>query len=163
MLSEKETKNPVPGAEGVPPAPGDAISAEPGVGARPTGPTPGKGGTPAAPGIVRPGILVPEVSRGRPRGWRGLLPRFGRSRESFPYDGAPDLRQADTIGYGGCNICFNACPAKFYLKDGRVIGITGNDEDPLWRGRVCPKVQSETQLFTNPHRLLYPLRRVGAR
>src|SRR6478672_3233342 len=108
-------------------------------------------------------VGVPLVSRGKPRGWRGLITRLGRSREEFPNTGAPSLREANTVGYGGCNICFNACPAKFYLEAGRVIGVSGNDDDPHWRGRCCPKVQSQSALFNSPHRLLHPLKRIGVR
>jgi anaerobic selenocysteine-containing dehydrogenase/MinD superfamily P-loop ATPase len=64
---------------------------------------------------------------------------------------------------GGCNICFNACPIKFHLRGNKVVNIYGNDEDPVFQGRVCPKSQMTLQMYNNPHRLQRPLKRVGKR
>lgn len=64
---------------------------------------------------------------------------------------------------GGCNICFNGCPIKYHLRGDRVVNIYGNDEDPVFQGRVCPKSQMTLQLYNNPHRLTQPLKRVGKR
>ena len=64
---------------------------------------------------------------------------------------------------GGCNICFNGCPVKYHLRGNEVVNIYGNDDDPVFAGRVCPKSQMSLQLYNNPHRLLTPLKRVGKR
>ena len=64
---------------------------------------------------------------------------------------------------GGCNICFNACTVKFHLQGNQVVNIMGNDEDPVFRGRLCPKSQMTLQLYNNPMRLTRPLKRIGAR
>jgi Fe-S-cluster-containing dehydrogenase component len=64
---------------------------------------------------------------------------------------------------GGCNICFNACPIKYHLRGNEVVNIYGNDEDPVFQGRVCPKSQMTLQMYNNPHRLIRPLKRVGKR
>ena len=62
---------------------------------------------------------------------------------------------------GGCNICFNACPLTFELKEGEVTNIYGTPEDPIFQGHVCPKSQMTLQMYENPQRLLNPLKRVG--
>jgi len=80
-----------------------------------------------------------------------------------PYRTAREDRRPDRIEPGACNICFNGCPVKFHIRDGKVVGITGNDEEPVFRGRVCPKSQMTLQLYNNPDRLTRPLRRVGPR
>ena len=64
---------------------------------------------------------------------------------------------------GGCNICFNACPITYELRDGQVTNIYGTKDDPIFGGRICPKSQMTLQMYGNPDRLLKPLKRVGER
>ena len=64
---------------------------------------------------------------------------------------------------GGCNICFNGCPVKYHLRGDKVVNVYGNDEDPVFQGRICPKSQMTVQLYDNPHRLTRPLKRCGKR
>ena len=82
-----------------------------------------------------------------------------------PYrqDSTQNARQRTAIVPGGCNICFNACTVKYHLQDDQVVNILGNDEDPVFRGRVCPKSQMTLQLYNNPLRLKRPLKRIGDR
>jgi anaerobic selenocysteine-containing dehydrogenase/Fe-S-cluster-containing hydrogenase component 2 len=82
---------------------------------------------------------------------------------AFPYRASREARQPDAVVPGGCNICFNCCPTQYHLKDGRVVRVTGNEADPLWKGRVCPKSQFLLQLYNSNDRLTQPLKRVGAR
>lgn len=93
----------------------------------------------------------------------GKLPHLGSSRELYPYRGAPPIWEADRVESGGCNICFNSCSVRYYLKGNRVIAITGNPDDPVFHGRVCPKAQMQIQQFYSPHRLTHPLKRTGER
>jgi len=85
------------------------------------------------------------------------------STPEFPYRLPRDEVQADRVVPGGCNICFNCCSTKFHFKGERLVRITGNDEDPVLKGRVCPKSQLTLQLYHNEHRLLHPMKRIGAR
>ncbi len=80
-----------------------------------------------------------------------------------PYRAPRADRTADRVVPGGCNICFNGCPLKFHLKGDTVVGISGNDEDPNFQGRICPKSQMTLQLYNNERRLTQPLKRVGGR
>jgi anaerobic selenocysteine-containing dehydrogenase/Fe-S-cluster-containing dehydrogenase component len=82
---------------------------------------------------------------------------------SAPYLMTRDERAPDRIVPGGCNICFNGCPVKFHIKGNTVVGITGNDDDPIFQGRICPKSQMTLQMYNSPHRLTSPLKRVGKR
>ena len=82
---------------------------------------------------------------------------------NFPYRVSRHERQADRIIPGGCNICFNCCTVKFHLLGKKLVNITGNPEDPLFKGKVCPKSQMTLQLYNNKDRLQSPLKRVGKR
>jgi anaerobic selenocysteine-containing dehydrogenase/Fe-S-cluster-containing dehydrogenase component len=85
------------------------------------------------------------------------------SRPAFPYGESRADAAPDRVVPGGCNICFNCCSTKFHFRNDRLVKITGNDEDPLLQGRVCPKSQLTLQMYHSEHRLLYPQKRVGAR
>jgi len=75
---------------------------------------------------------------------------------SAPYRAMPSEDEARIVP-GGCNICFNACTVKYHLRGERVVNVMGNDEDPVFRGRICPKSQMTLQLYNNPLRLTQPL------
>lgn len=81
----------------------------------------------------------------------------------FPYGSTREDREPDEVVPGGCNICFNCCSTQYHLKDGKVIRVTGNEDDPLWKGKVCPKSQFLLQLYNSKERLTQPLKRVGKR
>jgi len=81
----------------------------------------------------------------------------------FPYRSERAERAPDAVVPGGCNICFNCCPTHYHLKDGKVIRVTGNEDDPQWKGKVCPKSQFLLQLHNSRERLTRPLKRVGER
>jgi len=85
------------------------------------------------------------------------------SSPAFPYRLERKDAEADRVEPGGCNICFNCCSTKFHFRGKELVKITGNDEDPLLQGRVCPKSQLTLQLYHSEHRLLHPLKRVGER
>ena len=82
---------------------------------------------------------------------------------AFPYRAERADRQPDQVVAGGCNVCFNCCPTHYHLKNGKVVRVTGNEDDPQWRGKVCPKSQFLLQLHNSPDRLTQPLKRVGKR
>lgn len=113
---------------------------------------PGPG--PAAPDRLAdrhpPALLTDPDSRKRLNASHALAPY--RRDNSAP---------ADEIRPGGCHICFNACTLKFHLRDGELVNILGNDDDPVFQGRICPKSQMTLQLYRNPERLTRPLKRVG--
>ncbi len=88
---------------------------------------------------------------------------FEEKGPRFPYLQDKKTLQADRVLPGGCNFCFNCCSAKFHFQGERLINVTGNEEDPVLNGKLCPKAQFALQMHHNEHRLLHPLKRVGAR
>lgn len=101
----------------------------------------------------QPAIQAPQMAGGKPR----------REDAEYPYGAPRDERKIDRVEPGGCNICFNACTLKFHFSGEKIVRITGNEEDPVLGGRICPKSQMTLQAYENPHRLTSPLKRVGER
>lgn len=89
--------------------------------------------------------------------------KFETEPSVYPYKTTRAERTPDRVEPGGCNICFNACTTKFHFKGDKLVKITGNDEDPMLEGRVCPKSQLSLQLYSSEKRLTQPLKRVGKR
>jgi len=82
---------------------------------------------------------------------------------SYPYGFPRSERKVDRVEPGGCNICFNSCTTKFHFHGDKLVKVTGNEEDPILEGRVCPKSQLSLQLYSSKDRLTQPLKRVGER
>ncbi|RMG41995.1 MAG: hypothetical protein D6725_00380 [Planctomycetota bacterium] len=64
---------------------------------------------------------------------------------------------------GMCQLCSTVCGIIGYVKDGRLLKIEGNPKDPNSRGHLCARGQAGLNHQYHPERLLYPLKRVGAR
>ena len=64
---------------------------------------------------------------------------------------------------GMCQLCSSVCGIIGYVKDGRLIKVEGNPNDPNSRGYLCARGQAALNHQYHPERLLYPLRRVGKR
>ncbi|MEL6906387.1 MAG: molybdopterin-dependent oxidoreductase, partial [Planctomycetota bacterium] len=62
-----------------------------------------------------------------------------------------------------CQLCSTVCGITGIVKDGRIIKVEGNPNDPNSRGRLCARGQAALNHQYHPERLLYPLRRVGPR
>lgn len=62
-----------------------------------------------------------------------------------------------------CRACIAACGVIATVKNGRVIKVEGNPEDPMTKGRLCAKGLSGIHALYNPNRNKYPLIRVGER
>ena len=48
------------------------------------------------------------------------------------------------------------------VEGDRVLRITGDAEDPISRGYICPKAAALADLYEDPDRLRQPVRRVGS-
>jgi thiosulfate reductase / polysulfide reductase chain A len=62
-----------------------------------------------------------------------------------------------------CDICFWKCGAIAYVNDGKLWKIEGNPEDPLSRGRLCPRGTGGVGAHYDPDRLKSPLIRRNER
>jgi thiosulfate reductase/polysulfide reductase chain A len=56
-----------------------------------------------------------------------------------------------------CDMCFWKCGAIAYVRDGRLWKIEGNPDDPLSRGRLCPRGTGGVGAHFDPDRLKAPL------
>ncbi len=77
----------------------------------------------------------------------------------------PDVtkyKDAETV-HGMCQLCSTVCGITGYVKDGRLLKIEGNPNDPNSRGKLCARGHAGLNHLYHPERLLYPMRRVGKR
>lgn len=62
-----------------------------------------------------------------------------------------------------CRACIAFCPAKGYLRNGRLIKVEGLEGSRRNEGRICLKAISQPQMVYHPRKLKYPMKRVGER
>jgi anaerobic selenocysteine-containing dehydrogenase len=62
-----------------------------------------------------------------------------------------------------CWQCVTRCPIIGYLENGRLVKIEGNPLSSRTRGKLCARGQAGVNQLYDPDRLLFPLKRVGAR
>lgn len=80
---------------------------------------------------------------------------------SFDYTTNSAALSPDRVVASACQFCNSLCRLQVQVKQGRIIGITGEKDDPVQRGELCPKADMMTQLVYNPRRLTRPLKRVS--
>ncbi len=68
-----------------------------------------------------------------------------------------------TIVKSVCLNCSTVCGIQGYVIDGRLVKVGGNPEDPNNGKSLCAKGQSGPTINTYADRLMFPLKRVGAR
>ena len=69
--------------------------------------------------------------------------------------------QPDAIVPSACQFCNSLCRLNVHLKDGRIIDVVGEKNDPVQDGGICVKGPMMAQLVYNRFRLHTPLKRVG--
>jgi thiosulfate reductase/polysulfide reductase chain A len=90
----------------------------------------------------------------------GALAAAARALGGSPKSGAePGVRRVPTF----CDLCFWKCNAIATVRDGRLWKIEGNPDDPLSRGRLCPRGTGGIGAHFDPDRLQTPLVRRRAR
>jgi len=70
----------------------------------------------------------------------------------------PRTATADRVVQSVCPYCAVGCGQRVYVKDEKVIGIEGDPDSPVSRGRLCPKGAASEQLVNAPsrqHEVLY--------
>lgn len=60
-----------------------------------------------------------------------------------------------------CTLCEAACGIVVETDGRKVVSVRGDDEDPMSRGYVCPKVIGMRDLYEDPDRLRAPMIREG--
>ncbi|SET51364.1 Molybdopterin oxidoreductase Fe4S4 domain-containing protein [Salinibacillus kushneri] len=59
--------------------------------------------------------------------------------------------------YSTCNICSIGCGCYIGVKDNKIVGIKGNEDHDINRGRLDPKGENQWYANNSPDRLLTPL------
>jgi formate dehydrogenase major subunit len=59
---------------------------------------------------------------------------------------------ADRVVQSICPYCAVGCGQRIFVKDEKVIGIEGDPDSPVSRGRLCPKGSASEQLVNSPGR-----------
>lgn len=91
----------------------------------------------------------------------GVCPLPGPNRKTrFP---DPDKYRDVQRVHGMCQLCSTVCGITGIVKDGRIVKIEGNPNDPNSRGKLCARGQAGLNHQYHPERLLHPIKRVGPR
>lgn len=65
---------------------------------------------------------------------------------------------------GACpHDCPDTCAMLYHVEDGKLVDVQGDPNHPMTRGGLCVKVKNFHEHHYQPDRLLYPMRRVGAK
>ncbi|MCA9940399.1 MAG: molybdopterin-dependent oxidoreductase [Anaerolineales bacterium] len=69
--------------------------------------------------------------------------------------------QPDHVHYRTCNLCEAMCGLRISLRDQQIVAITGDKDDPFSRGHICPKAVALQDIYHDPDRLKFPVRRTA--
>jgi anaerobic selenocysteine-containing dehydrogenase len=61
--------------------------------------------------------------------------------------------------YRACNLCEAICGIVIEHKDGEILSIKGDPDDPLSKGHICPKAVALQDIYHDPKRLKKPVKR----
>ena len=89
----------------------------------------------------------------------GLVTKRRSDRTAWAGKTVGEIQQIPTM----CQGCTTACGIIGHVKNGRLLTISGNPIDPNSRGAICAKGSAGPATLYDPYRVLYPMRRVGAR
>ncbi|GEL76877.1 hypothetical protein [Tenuibacillus multivorans] len=65
--------------------------------------------------------------------------------------------EIDRWVYSTCNICSNGCGCFIAVKDNKIVGMKGNKDYPINRGRLGPKGENQWWANNSSDRLSTPL------
>ncbi len=74
-----------------------------------------------------------------------------------------DTEVFPTVTWSAGAGCHGGCGQKLFVKNGRLVRIEGDENNPWNQGRACPRVLAMTQYTYHPDRITTPLKRVGKR
>ena len=61
--------------------------------------------------------------------------------------------------YRACNLCEAICGLIIEHKEGQVLSIKGDPNDPLSKGHICPKAVALQDIYNDPNRLSSPIKK----
>ena len=61
--------------------------------------------------------------------------------------------------YGTCPLCESECGIEVTVENNQIVSIRGDKDNPFSKGSICPKAVSLIDLYNDPDRLKYPVRR----
>ena len=61
--------------------------------------------------------------------------------------------------YRSCNLCEAICGLIIEHKEGRVLSIKGDSNDPFSKGHICPKAVALQDVYNDPNRLKHPIKK----
>jgi len=62
-----------------------------------------------------------------------------------------------------CRMCHGGCGVHLHMDGDRITKVTGDPDNPMNKGKLCPLGAASLEQIYNPRRLKYPMRRVGER
>ncbi len=65
-----------------------------------------------------------------------------------------------SVHYRACHLCEAICGLAIETRDGAIVSIKGDAQDPFSRGHVCPKAVALQDIQNDPDRLRQPVMRV---
>jgi anaerobic selenocysteine-containing dehydrogenase len=74
-----------------------------------------------------------------------------------------DDRLDTTVYKTQCYICNQGCDATVHVKNGEVVLVEGDRSSAVTMGTLCSKGLASREILYHPDRLLYPMKRTGAR
>jgi anaerobic selenocysteine-containing dehydrogenase len=63
--------------------------------------------------------------------------------------------------YRTCNLCEAMCGLEIKVENGTIKTIVGDKNDTFSRGHICPKAVALKDIYEDPNRLKYPLKKVN--
>ncbi|MEL6923974.1 MAG: molybdopterin-dependent oxidoreductase, partial [Bacteroidota bacterium] len=60
-----------------------------------------------------------------------------------------------------CNLCEAMCGLVIEHEEKNIISIRGDKDDPFSKGHICPKAVALKDVYEDPDRLRYPMKRTG--
>lgn len=71
------------------------------------------------------------------------------------------LQAAKHTHYRTCNLCEAMCGIVIETENNQIVSIKGDQDDPFSKGHICPKATALQDIYEDPNRLKYPVRRTA--
>jgi anaerobic selenocysteine-containing dehydrogenase len=66
------------------------------------------------------------------------------------------------LHYRACNLCEAICGLEIEYSGNQVISIKGDKQDPFSRGHICPKAVALKDIYEDPNRHKFPMKRTAS-